>query len=147
MQVTRQRDTAAETAVRRILHSLGLRFRIDRQVVPDLRRRADIVFVSARVAVFIDGCFWHSCPIHRTSPRANGKWWEDKLAENRRRDLDTNRRLRDAGWHVERIWEHEAPAMAAARIAKVVRARLRRLKRRPRGQEARSAPTPMTRPC
>ncbi|HEY6324536.1 MAG TPA: very short patch repair endonuclease [Thermoanaerobaculia bacterium] len=125
MQVTRRRDTAAETAVRSILHSKGLRFRIDRQVLPDLHRRADIVFVSARVAVFVDGCFWHSCPIHGTNPKANREWWADKLAENRRRDLETNRRLRKAGWHVERVWEHEAPAAASVRIGKVVRKRLR----------------------
>lgn len=137
MQVTRQRDTAAETAVRRSLHARGLRFRIDRQVIPDLRRRVDIVFVSARVVVFVDGCFWHSCPIHKTSPKANRQWWAEKLAENRRRDRETDRRLRKAGWHVERVWEHETPATAAASIARIVRARLRRRhEKRRRAQEA-----------
>jgi DNA mismatch endonuclease (patch repair protein) len=126
MQATRQRDTAAEVVVRRLLHARGLRFRVHRQLLPELRRRADIVFASARVAVFVDGCFWHSCPLHRTSPRANREWWAEKLAQNRRRDEDTNRRLQAAGWLVVRIWEHEAPAAAAARIARAVRRRLRR---------------------
>jgi DNA mismatch endonuclease (patch repair protein) len=129
MLTTRRRDTEAEVAVRRLLHSNGLRFRVDRVILSDMRRRADIVFVSARVAVFVDGCFWHSCPRHRTRPKANARWWALKLEENRRRDLQTNRRLRKAGWHVERVWEHEAPAVAAARIAKIVRARLLRQRR------------------
>ncbi|HET9768492.1 MAG TPA: DNA mismatch endonuclease Vsr [Thermoanaerobaculia bacterium] len=127
MQTTRQRDTAAEVLIRRRLHARGLRFRVDRRLLPESTRRADIVFASARVAVFIDGCFWHSCPIHRTSPRANRQWWADKLARNRRRDEDTTRRLQAAGWLVVRIWEHEAPAEAATRIARAVRGRLRRL--------------------
>jgi DNA mismatch endonuclease, patch repair protein len=122
MQTTRRRDTRAEVAVRRLLHARGLRFRIDRAVLGP-RRRADIVFVTAKVAVFVDGCFWHSCPRHRTSPKANARWWADKLRTNRRRDLATNRQLRRAGWSVLRIWEHEAPAEAAARIDTIVRAR------------------------
>ena len=123
MQATRRRDTAAEIAVRHLLHARGLRYRVDREVLPGIRRRADIVFVTARVAVFVDGCFWHSCPRHRTSPKANAAWWAAKLAENRRRDAHTNRRLRNAGWHVVRVWEHEAPSKAAARIVTIVRAR------------------------
>jgi DNA mismatch endonuclease (patch repair protein) len=126
MQVTRRRDTAAEIAVRQLLHARGLRYRVDRVVLPGMRRRVDIVFVTARVAVFVDGCFWHSCPRHRTSPKANAAWWAAKLTQNRRRDAHTNRRLRSAGWHVERVWEHESPAAAAARIARIVRARSRR---------------------
>src|SRR5687767_13589790 len=90
IEATRQGDTAAEIAVRRSLHARGLRFRIDRQVVATLRRRADIVFVSARLVVFVDGCFWHSCPIHKTRPKANRTWWTEKLAENRRRDRETD---------------------------------------------------------
>ncbi len=129
MRSTRQRDTAAELALRRLLHGAGLRFRVDRPVLSGVRRRADIVFARAKVAVFVDGCFWHCCPKHRTFPKANAAWWADKLETNRRRDLDTNRRLRRAGWHVERVWEHERPLSAAARVAAVV---LRRssLKRR-----------------
>jgi DNA mismatch endonuclease (patch repair protein) len=126
MQTTRRRDTIAEVALRKLLHTRGLRFRIDRAVLPGARRRADIVFVTARVAVFVDGCFWHSCPRHRTAPKANAAWWADKLLANRRRDAATNRQLRRAGWFVLRVWEHEAPTEAAARIARVVRARRRR---------------------
>jgi DNA mismatch endonuclease (patch repair protein) len=94
-------------------------------ILPDVRRRADIIFPGAKVAVFVDGCFWHCCPLHRTLPRANAAWWAEKLRTNRRRDLDTNRRLRKAGWHVERVWEHELPSEAAARIIAAVRRRAR----------------------
>lgn len=123
MRSTRKRDTAAEVAVRRLLHRQGLRYRIDREVVAGTRRRADILFVTAKVAVFVDGCFWHSCPKHRTRPKANAAWWAAKLAQNRRRDAETNRRLLKAGWRVERIWEHETPSAAADRIVKIVRYR------------------------
>ena len=124
MRTTRRRDTAAEMAVRRALHAHGLRFRVDCSVLPGVRRRADVVFRGAKVAVFIDGCFWHSCPVHRSFPKANRKWWAAKLAANRQRDRDTNRRLRAAGWAVERVWEHETPTEAADRISELVRARL-----------------------
>lgn len=129
MQSIRQRDTAAELAVRRLLHVRGFRYQIDRKVLPCTHRRADILFVTAKVAVFVDGCFWHSCPAHRTQPKANADWWAAKLAGNRRRDEETNRRLIDAGWHVERVWEHETPSKAATRIARIVRSRLRRQRR------------------
>jgi DNA mismatch endonuclease (patch repair protein) len=123
MRSTRQRDTDPELALRRLLHAAGLRFRVDRTVLPGLRRRADVVFATAKVAVFVDGCFWHCCPKHRTFPRMNRQWWAEKLEANRRRDADTNRQLIRAGWKVERVWEHEDPADAAARIELVVRAR------------------------
>ena len=120
MKATRRRDTAAEIAIRSALHSSGLRFRVDRAVLPGIRRRADIVFIRAKVAVFVDGCFWHCCPIHQTFSKANGKWWAAKLLTNRRRDADTNRQLREAGWLVARIWEHESPTEAVTRIANLV---------------------------
>ena len=124
MRGNRKRDTGPELRLRSLLHTRGLRFRANRElIVPGLRVRADIVFPRRRVAVFVDGCFWHSCPRHRTSPKANAAWWAAKLAENRRRDAHTNRRLRNAGWHVVRVWEHEAPSKAAARIVTIVRAR------------------------
>lgn len=126
MRATRRRDTPGELAVRRLLHARGLRFHVDRQVLPETRRRADIVFPGAKVAAFIDGCFWHSCPRHRTQPKANAAWWATKLKRNRQRDADTNRQLRRAGWEVVRVWEHEAPAAAAARVANTVLVRLRR---------------------
>ena len=124
MQVVRRRDTAAEIAIRRLLHAKGLRYRVDRPVLGGTRRRADLVFAAARVAVYVDGCFWHSCPVHRSRPKSNAAWWAAKLAENRRRDKRTERQLSHAGWRVVRVWEHEVPAAAAARIARTVRARL-----------------------
>jgi DNA (cytosine-5)-methyltransferase 1 len=128
MQSTRRRDTAAEVSIRHLLHGHGFRYRIDREILPGSRRRADIVFVSPKVAVFVDGCFWHACPIHGTSPKANADWWAKKLEANRRRDAETTRRLRGAGWHVLRVWEHEEPADAADRISSLVRGRLREKK-------------------
>lgn len=115
MQVTRQKDTPGELALRRELHRRGLRYRVDRAVVPGTRRRPDVVFPRERVAVFLDGCFWHNCPEHGTQPKANSKWWRDKIAANEQRDRDTDRRLREAGWVVIRAWEHEDPVDVADR--------------------------------
>lgn len=123
MKATRRRDTGAEIAIRSALHARGLRFRVDRAVLPGVRRRADIVFIRAKVAVFVDGCFWHCCPIHQTFPKANAKWWAAKLRTNRQRDSDTNRQLRKAGWLVARVWEHESPTEAVTRIANLLRKR------------------------
>jgi DNA mismatch endonuclease (patch repair protein) len=81
-----------------------------------LRRRGDIVFTRARVAVFVDGCFWHGCAEHGTWPKQNAEWWRAKITANRNRDRDTDRRLRDAGWAVIRVWEHEAAPTAADRV-------------------------------
>ncbi|MBT1191339.1 very short patch repair endonuclease [Rhodococcoides kroppenstedtii] len=118
----RRRDTKPELALRRLLHAAGLRYRVDRAPLPGLRRRADVVFTRARVAVYVDGCFWHSCPVHATHPRNNAQWWADKLAGNVARDRDTDRRLEEAGWTVVRIWEHEDPAAAAEKVVRAVRA-------------------------
>jgi DNA mismatch endonuclease (patch repair protein) len=106
MQATPQRDTGPERELRSALHRLGLRFRVDRQPVPGLRRKADIVFGPARVAVFVDGCFWHGCPEHMTWPTANREWWEAKIYRTRERDHDTDLQLRTNGWRVVRVWEH-----------------------------------------
>lgn len=100
-------DTKPELMLRRELHRRGLRYRVDRAVPGDRRRRVDIVFGPARVAVFVDGCFWHSCPEHGNTPKANREWWAEKLQRNVRRDQDTNRHLADAGWLVVRVWEHQ----------------------------------------
>lgn len=122
----RRRDTRPEMDIRRLLHARGMRYRVD-AALPGMRRRADLVFTTARVAVFVDGCFWHGCPKHGTQPKNNAAWWADKIAANVDRDRDTDRRLIADGWSVLRIWEHEAPEMAAARIAEVVtRKRARR---------------------
>ena len=114
MRGNRRRDTAPELAVRRLLHAAGLRYRVDAQPLAGLRRRADIVFRRRRLAVFIDGCYWHGCPEHGTTPSTNRDYWSSKVAANRARDEDTNARLTDAGWQVARYWEHEPPAAVAA---------------------------------
>lgn len=123
MKAMRRKDTGAEILLRKNLHALGLRFRIDQAPLSGVRRRADVVFRSAKVAVFVDGCFWHSCPVHATRPMANREWWARKLEQNRQRDMDTSQLLDDAGWHVIRVWEHEDMQGAAARIRRVVLAR------------------------
>lgn len=125
MQVQRRRDTSCEMEIRSLLHAAGLRYRVDARPLPQWRRRADLVFPGVHTAVFIDGCFWHGCPDHRDLPKANASWWQAKIARNRERDAETDKRLQAAGWEVLRIWEHEDPAEAAARIAEVVRRRRR----------------------
>jgi DNA mismatch endonuclease (patch repair protein) len=116
MQAQRTRDTAPELRLRRTLHGMGLRYRVDEQPLPDLRRKADLVFRGARLAVFVDGCFWHGCPEHgRREHRVNDWYWPEKIERNRQRDADTDARLAAAGWTVVRVWEHE-PTEAAARV-------------------------------
>jgi DNA (cytosine-5)-methyltransferase 1 len=122
MSTTKQRDTGPELALRSELHRLGLRYFVDRPI-DGTRRRADIVFPGPRVAVYVDGCFWHSCPAHGTVPKENRDWWIAKLKANRRRDEDTDARLHAAGWIVLRFWEHEAPTTAADVVLKSVRSR------------------------
>lgn len=123
MTSTRPRDTKPERAVRSAVHRLGLRYRVDIPPLPDLRRRADMVFRPARVAVFVDGCWWHGCPEHSTVPSTNAGYWREKIAGNRERDGDTDHRLLEAGWEPVRVWEHEDPERAAAKIAEVVHRR------------------------
>jgi DNA mismatch endonuclease (patch repair protein) len=121
-----RRDTKPELAVRRALHATGLRFRVERSPLVGLRSRADIVFGPARVAVYVDGCFWHRCPEHATVPRSNGAWWAEKLQRNQDRDRDTDAKLVAAGWLPVHVWEHEDPLVAADRIRKQVLLRGRR---------------------
>ncbi len=121
MARTRSRDTGAELEVRRILHKRGLRYFVDRSLLTGVRRRADLVFPKARVAVMVDGCFWHGCPEHATWPAHNAEFWREKIETNRRRDRDTDRLLIQAGWTVIRVWEHEDPSAAADRIEDLVR--------------------------
>ena len=102
---------------------MGLRFRVDRAILTDRRKRVDIVFGPARVAVLVDGCFWHGCPEHGVAPKSNAEFWKAKLARNRARDRETDARLATEGWQVIRIWEHEDPDRAADEIARVVRER------------------------
>jgi DNA mismatch endonuclease (patch repair protein) len=108
MRRTGPRDTTPERAVRSILFARGYRYRVDRQPIREIRSRADLVFLGMRVAVYIDGCFWHGCPLHATHPQRNALYWEPKLRENRSRDLRVTDRLTGAGWVVLRFWEHES---------------------------------------
>jgi DNA mismatch endonuclease (patch repair protein) len=117
------RDTKPELAVRSAVHRLGLRFVVHAIPEPGVRRRADLVFRGSKVAVFVDGCFWHCCPEHATFPIAHASYWLPKLAATRARDIDTTERLQDLGWAVVRVWEHEPIEQAAAQIAGVVRGR------------------------
>lgn len=119
-----RRDTGPELALRKALHARGLRYRVDRVAVKGMRSRPDIVFGPARVAVYVDGCFWHGCPVHGTAPRANKAFWADKLDRNRRRDQATDEALRKAGWEPVRVWEHEPASEAAERVAAMVRHRI-----------------------
>jgi DNA mismatch endonuclease (patch repair protein) len=116
-----RRDTRPEIDLRRALHARGLRYRVDVAPEPALRGRADIVFRQARVAVYVDGCFWHSCPEHGVLPKGNREWWRTKLEATVRRDRITEATLRDLGWTVVRVWEHEDPEDAANRVESALR--------------------------
>jgi DNA mismatch endonuclease (patch repair protein) len=120
MQGNRNRDTRPEMAVRSAVHAIGLRYRVDTKALPDLNRRADLVFTRAKVAVFVDGCFWHGCPDHFVPPRTNVEYWEAKIGRNRERDVETDGLLADAGWTVIRVWEHENPHRGAERVRAVL---------------------------
>lgn len=123
MRSNKGRDTNPELALRSAVHRLGLRYRVSKRPLPGLRRTADLVFSSARVAVFLDGCFWHGCPEHHTVAVTNAKFWSDKVEGNRARDRDTDQRLAEAGWLSIRVWEHENPQQAALRVKQVVEER------------------------
>jgi DNA mismatch endonuclease (patch repair protein) len=110
-------------ALRSAVHAMGLRYRLFRRPVGAVRRSADLVFIRSRVAVFLDGCFWHGCPAHFVLPRTNTAYWEAKIAGNMRRDADTDRILSEAGWEVVRVWEHVPATEGAASVAAAVRRR------------------------
>ncbi|MGA6221837.1 very short patch repair endonuclease [Streptomyces umbrinus] len=114
------RDTAPEVAVRRLLHAAGMRYRVNVPVPGMPRRTIDIVFPKAKIAIFMDGCFWHGCPKHATQPRANAEWWRNKLDKNMARDQETTEHLRAAGWTVLRYWEHEIPDTVAKEVGATV---------------------------
>jgi DNA mismatch endonuclease (patch repair protein) len=121
MAAIKRRDTQPERAIRSLLHAAGKRYRVDVRVELDgARPRPDIVFTRARVAVFVDGCFWHCCPEHGRHPRTNGGYWGPKLERNVARDRAADAALSAAGWTVIRIWEHEAAEKAAEHILKVL---------------------------
>ncbi|MFL6144328.1 MAG: very short patch repair endonuclease [Labedaea sp.] len=121
MRGNKGRDTRPELALRSAVHARGMRFRVNARPLPAVRRTADLVFPRLRVAVFLDGCFWHGCPDHHRPATTNNAFWASKIDATHRRDADTNQRLEDAGWTVIRVWEHEDPDQAAGRIQEVVR--------------------------
>ncbi|MGY1500508.1 very short patch repair endonuclease [Streptomyces sp. QTS52] len=132
------KDTGAELAVRRLLHASGLRYRVEYPVPGMPRRRLDLAFTRAKVAVLIDGCFWHGCPQHATHPKANADWWRRKLDRNMARDRETTEHLLDAGWTVLRFWEHAPPEEVAATVRAAVDRETRdqnRERRKPRARE------------
>jgi DNA mismatch endonuclease, patch repair protein len=115
-----RRDTACEMKIRRVLHANGYRYRVDVRPEPDLRCRADILFTRRRIAVFIDGCFWHACPEHGSWPRNNAEWWRNKITRNAGRDRENNSALVKKGWSVVRIWEHEDPETAVRKVTQLL---------------------------
>ena len=120
MRSNASRDTAPEWSLRRILHAEGYRYRTHVRPEPELNQRADLVFRKAKVAVFVDGWYWHGCPRHFVPPRTNADYWHAKISRNRIRDQETNRILRRSGWRVLRIWEHDDPTKSAARVRKAL---------------------------
>jgi DNA mismatch endonuclease (patch repair protein) len=116
----KRRDTKPELAIRRRLHRLGYRFRVDYAPEAAVRARADIVFTRRRVVIFVDGCFWHMCPAHTTLPKANADYWVPKLRANAIRDRRVDTLLATAGWRVLRFWEHESPEEVVAAIAEAL---------------------------
>lgn len=121
MRGNKSRDTKPELALRSAVHARGMRYRVGVRPLPQIRRTADVVFTKAKVAVFLDGCFWHGCPEHHRPAKRNSDFWESKIKGNVARDAETDTRLQEAGWQVIRIWEHEDPVAAAERIQKAVR--------------------------
>lgn len=122
MQSTRGRDTSAELAVRSAVHARGLRYRVSQRPIQSLARTADLVFTRARVAVFVDGCYWHGCPLHFRVPATNAEFWLAKIEGNRVRDVATDRVLVEHGWRVIRIWEHDSLGEATERVVAQVAA-------------------------
>lgn len=121
MQGNKSRDTKPEMVVRRHLHAAGLRYRVHARPIKDWNRRADIVFPKAKIAVFVNGCFWHGCPKHYVTPKTNKNYWTPKIQRNIERDQETFKRLKSEGWLVFPIWEHENLEMKAEKIAARVR--------------------------
>jgi DNA mismatch endonuclease (patch repair protein) len=117
MRGNRKWDTSPEVRIRSLLHAQGYRFRKNMALaLGSTKVRPDIVFTRYRLAIFVDGCFWHRCPVHGTSPRANQWYWGPKLDRNVKRDQLVNEALRAAGWTVVRVWEHESPESAIRKV-------------------------------
>jgi DNA mismatch endonuclease (patch repair protein) len=125
MQGNKSRDTKPEIAVRCAVHAMGLRYRVVARPLIDVRRTADLVFRRVKVAVFVDGCFWHGCPAHHAPPKTNAGYWAMKIEGNRVRDRHTTAMFRAAGWTVLRFWSHEEPFAVATQIAEIVQTKNR----------------------
>jgi DNA mismatch endonuclease (patch repair protein) len=111
-----RRDTSPELELRRLLHAAGLRYRVQYPVPGWKRRTIDIAFTRRKVAVFIDGCFWHGCSKHRNVPASNREWWQEKLTKNATRDGETDAHLHRLGWRVVRLWEHDSASEGFERV-------------------------------
>lgn len=120
MAATKGRDNTRELSLRSELHKQGLRFRVHYEVPGNRRRKIDVAFPAKKVAIFLDGCFWHGCPVHGTVPLTNQDWWIAKIDANKRRDADTDRLLQLAGWTIIRIWEHTPLADACKHVIQAV---------------------------
>ncbi|MEV8014930.1 very short patch repair endonuclease [Streptomyces sp. NPDC086554] len=134
MSKQRSRDTKPEVAVRRLLHSAGLRYRLQRPVPGMVRNTIDIAFPGPHVAIFIDGCFWHGCPEHATFPKSNPEFWREKIDKNAMRDTRTTAHLESLGWTVLRFWEHEKPEQVAAQVTAALRSAKNAGRSAPRSQ-------------
>lgn len=118
------RDTKPEMQIRKLLFADGFRYRVNVRPEKDLRCKADIVFNKKRICIFIDGCFWHGCPIHFKLPKTNSEWWREKIDDNRERDARKTRELKERGWLVIRLWEHELNSTHFSRTYKRVKIHL-----------------------
>jgi DNA mismatch endonuclease (patch repair protein) len=119
MQAVMRSDTAAEVLLRRRLHAAGLRFRKETRPEPDVRCSADVVFRRQKVCIFIDGCFWHRCPIHFKLPKTNSAWWEEKIQATVDRDCRQRQTLESRGWTVLRFWEHDLTPVTVKEAVRV----------------------------
>lgn len=126
MLAVRRHGTDCETRIAHEFRRLHVPFSSNGRVLENSQVRPDFVFPDARVAIFIDGCFWHGCPWHGTIPRANRLWWKRKFAQNQQRDARATRRLRVNGWTVRRFWAHEEPNKIAATVLRILKLRARR---------------------
>ena len=129
MRANRGADTGPEMRLRSLVHKAGLRYAIDVRPEPDINRRADLVFRGAKVAVFVNGCFWHGCPKHYSAPKSNKRYWSEKVRRNRERDVETMVLLKRRGWRVLVFWEHQPARLCSERVVSIVSERKKRAAR------------------
>ena len=129
MRANKGVDTGPEIRLRSLVHRAGLRYAIDVRPESDINRRADLVFREAKVAVFVNGCFWHGCPKHYSPPKSNKRYWSEKVRRNRERDAETRSLLKRRGWRVLVFWEHQPAQRCSERVVSIVSERKKRLAR------------------